>query len=545
MVQVDQPSTLDVPQQQVGKRILRATGALMLIQVIIKGFGLIEKMILGYCFGGTSYLTDAYNAAKDIAFYLFQLVDQAVMHSFLPVFVQRMRERGEQDAWKLASTTINLLMGIMAVIAVLGVVYTPQLMPLFLPDWFKPGADVDPALADLTIKMTRAMLVAVIFLATSSLTYCLLNSYKQFALPASADLALKGTVLVFAILFAKSWGPYALAVGFVIGAVAKVAVHSTGLGRRLGHYRPTVELRDPDLKRFGLLALPLLAGVSISIVRQVFDQRFISSLPEGSYAALKFARQLCDMPVSNLAFVFGIALFPFLADIAAKHDYERLRGMLMTASRMMVLIFLPLAVCIILLRVPIVTLLFSENSMLTTRPLTIYALGMLIGALEIIVLQFYFAMADTLRPTIIGALMVPLHVAVAYLGVYKWEWGVVAIAAALLISKGTKIIVLYAIIRRRLHNLEGLRTLALFGKVLLALLPLLGVLLLANHFLPMPHGLDGAKAKLLAISPLMVAGGVGMFLYGIVLHLLRTEETSLLVDKVRGKLAKRATSTPA
>ena len=117
MVQIEQQQTPHLSHAQVGRRILRATGALMVFQVILKGFGIIEKSILGHLFG-TSYLTDAYNAAKDIAFYIFQMVDQVVMHSFLPVFVQRMREQGEKDAWRLASTTINILVLLMAAAAI-------------------------------------------------------------------------------------------------------------------------------------------------------------------------------------------------------------------------------------------------------------------------------------------------------------------------------------------------------------------------------------------------------------------------------------------
>ena len=194
MVETQSQVHEQVPAAQVGRRVLRATGALMLIQVFLKGFGLIEKMVLSRCFG-TGWQADAYNAAKDIAFYLFQIVDQVIMHSFLPVFVQRLREKGEQDAWRLASTAINLLILIMGAIALLGITHTHQVMHLFLQGWMSEDTLRDPSLIPVTEHLTRVMLIAVIFLTTSSLTYCLLNSYKQFALPASAELALKGTVL--------------------------------------------------------------------------------------------------------------------------------------------------------------------------------------------------------------------------------------------------------------------------------------------------------------------------------------------------------------
>ena len=197
MTHIEQPQAAPSPTQT-SRRIVRATGALMLVQVILRGFGLIEKMILAKYFA-TNYLADAYNAARDIAMYGFQLADQVIMHSFLPVFVARLREEGEAKAWRLASTTINLLLLVMGTLAALGIVHAQEILPWFMPDWFTPDSTQPRAIILVTIHLTQVMLVAMIFLTVSSLTYCLLNSYKKFTLPASADLALKGTVMVFEI----------------------------------------------------------------------------------------------------------------------------------------------------------------------------------------------------------------------------------------------------------------------------------------------------------------------------------------------------------
>ncbi|HEY3416904.1 MAG TPA: lipid II flippase MurJ [Armatimonadota bacterium] len=544
MVQSEQQAAVqDVPHAQVANRILRATGALMLVQIVLRGFGFIEKMILGKYFG-TEWMADAYNAGKDIAFYVYQFIDQAVMHSFLPVFVGRLREHGEEDAWRLASTVINMLALLMLIVAVAGMVFTPQMLPLFVPSWFHHHPGQNPQLIPLTVQLTRMMLAAVIFLAASSLTYSLLNSYKQFALPASADLALKGTVLVFAIAFAHTWGPVALAVGFVCGALAKFLVHTIGLGRRFTHYRPVLDLRHPGFTTFAWLALPLLIGVLFSIFRQVMDTRFASSLPEGSISAIRYARTLCDMPVQFFPFAFGIALFPFLADIALAGDMERLRGMLMTATRMMVLIFLPLAAALIFMRYPIVNGIFGSEKFgqasadLTTAPLVLYAVGMLTAALEIVVLQFFFAMKDTVRPMVVGLAVLPLHIGIAYMGVFHWGMGAAAIALALLVNKSSKVVVLYTLIRKKLFSLEGSRTVALTGKVLIALIPFIAIIWLGVHFLPEPGHVAGKIKKILALLPFGVVAGVATLVYLALLHALRAEEVNIVVDKVRGKLRK-------
>jgi len=535
-VQIEQNTHEETPPAQVGQRIMRATGALMLIQVVMKLFGFIEKSILSHLFG-TSYITDAYMQARDIAFYVFQLVDQVVMHSFLPVFVQNIREKGEKDAWRLASTAINLLIILMAVVAVAGVFFMPDMLHLFVPGWYTGNPEQNPKLIPLTVQLARMMLVAVVFMATTSLTYCLLNSYKKFALPSAADIVLKGTVLLFAVFFAGTWGPYALALGFIIGAVGKLAVHAFGLRAQLVYYQPVLDLQNPGLKKFGLLAAPLLVGVIGSIIRQMFDNGFTSSLGEGSLSALKFAKTVCDVPVQFFPFAFGIALFPFLADIAVSGDKERLRTMLMTVTRMMIIIFVPLTILIWMLRNPIVMAAFGPDSMDTVAPLQIYALGMLISALEIVVLQFFFAMSETLWPTIIGLVIIPFHILVSWLGVYEWHLATVGIALALLISKGTKIVILYSLIRKRLGTLEVKQTLWTIAKVVVALLPMLVILWLAVHYLPLPKKeLKNLLGFIKAMLPFGVAGIIALAMYFTALYYSGVDEMSLLVAKVRGKL---------
>lgn len=538
-MQIENNSHEEVPQAQVGQRIMRATGALMLIQVVMKLFGFIEKSILSNFFGGTSYITDAYSQARDIAFLVYTLVEQVVMHSFLPVFVQNIREKGEKDAWRLASTAINLLIILMGIVAVTGVFFMPNMLHFFVPGWFTGNPKQNPELIPLTVQLARMMLIAVVFMATTSLTYCLLNSYKKFALPAAADLVLKGTVLLFAIFFIGKLGIFALALGFIIGAMGKLAVHVFGLRAKLVNYRPALDLKNPGLKKFGILAAPLLVGILGSDIRQIVDNMFISGLGEGSKAALSFAKTVCDMPVQFFPFAFGIALFPFLADIAVSGDKERLRTMLMTVTRMMIIIFIPLTLLIWMLHIPIVMAAFGPKAMATAAPLQIYALGMLISALEIVVLQFFFAMCETLWPTIIGLAIIPFHILLSWTGVYQWHLATVGIALALLISKGTKVIILYGLIRKRLGTLEVKKTLWTLAKVVVALLPMLVILWLTVHYLPNPTKVSGNKLHLIiALSKFGVAGVVASAMYFIALYYSGVEEMSLLVAKVRGKLGR-------
>ena len=201
--------------------------------------------------------------------------------------------------------------------------------------------------------------------------------------------------------------------------------------------------------------------------------------------------------------------------------------MLMSATRTMILIFVPLAFMVILLRFSIITGLygsakFDANSVsITAGPLAIYAITMLAAALEIIVNQFYFAMSDTIRPTVVGMVLVPVQIGIAYFGAVTLNWGAVAIALGLLVYRYSKVIVLYTMIRGKLGALEGQNTLRLLGKIVVALLPLIAILVVGNHLLLRHTAKNPAATQQLVITgtaghpaavehapqPMMTAGG--------------------------------------
>jgi len=96
--------------------------------------------------------------------------------------------------------------------------------------------------------------------------------------------------------------------------------------------------------------------------------------------------------------------------------------------------------------------------------------------------------------------------------------------------------------------------LLLLGKIALALLPLIAILLLLMHFfLPSPDAVAGDIAgvvhksvnnklvKLLSLMPYAGAALLGFLLYGMMLRFLRVEEIELVLAKIRGRVKKTAT----
>src|SRR5262249_20949034 len=121
----------------------------------------------------------------------------------------------------------------------------------------------------LAARLIQIAFPACIFLSLSALTNITLNGLKKFVLPASADLAFKGLILLSLVILYKYAGVYAAAVGILLGAISKLLIQFSLLYRKWSFRASFV---DPAYgKNVWKLSWPLLLGVSFSQVNTLAE----------------------------------------------------------------------------------------------------------------------------------------------------------------------------------------------------------------------------------------------------------------------------------
>ena len=124
--------------------------------------GWVRVVVLGNLFGATAEL-DAYYAAFRIPDLLFQLVAAGAIASSLVPVLSGLIAEGERDrAWRVASTVLNLMLGVLLILAVLLFILAPSMVPFLVPGF-------DEATTQMTIELTRLMLISPIFLAAGAI----------------------------------------------------------------------------------------------------------------------------------------------------------------------------------------------------------------------------------------------------------------------------------------------------------------------------------------------------------------------------------------
>jgi len=493
--------------------------------------GWIRLLVIGSQFGASREL-DAYFAAFRIPDAIFQLVVAgALSAALIPVFSSYRARDQEAEAWQLASSVINLVLIALAALSLVMAILAPFFVPIVAPGFDAPTTE-------LTIRMTRVMLISPVLIGMGAVVTGILNSYQQFTVPAIAPLLYNVAIIFAAIFLAPIMGVEGLAVGVAIGSLAHLAVQLPNLARVGQRYDLTIGLSHPGVRRVAWLMGPRTLGLAAGQINFLVSTVLASGLQEGSLTAYNYAFQLSQIPVGVIGVSIAVALFPTLSQDAALGRIGEIRRQVAGAVRVLIFVAAPLTAIMVVLREPLTSVfyqygLFSQSATdRTASTLLFFALG-LVGHIVVHVLtRAYYAMQDTRTP--VAWAIVAVAVNVPLMAMLVGPMGVEGLALALSIASVIEVIGLLWFLRRRIESVEGsaiARTVARSGVAgLAAALLMLGGLTLLQA--SMAGLLDNAVGRLLVLL-LLAAAGSAIFL--VVATALRSPE----LDQLRGVLQRR------
>jgi len=551
--------TPETQTQSAGRSVARATagiGALHFVRFLI---GFVAQPLIAHNLG-FSWPADVYQVSTDIVTRFWLVFEKVVNPAFLPQFIAALKEDGEEEAWRLASTAIVILLALLLGATALGWVFMPQLVG-FLSQ--KSNAQQ----VALTIYSARVLLLGLIALGTSSLTYTILNGYKRFVWAAVGDALWKtgvfgGAALAF-LLYHKPIGalvalqkisPTAgqeaqlLALGlkslqlilggFLVGSILKIVPHILAIGPKWRFFRPRLDLSNPRVRAMLALALPLVLGIVISETRGFYLQRLADDpsiqIPASRFA-LKLSRLINDTFIQIFPYALSIGIFPFLADLARERDKQPLTDLIVRALRVCFFVFIPLTAILIALRLPLLHALWtggrltSRETLQIVPPYLAFTLGLTGFACEMMLGQAFYALTRTWAPTLIGLAVSVVWVIFAKFGVENLGWGLAAIAGAEAFSKSLKCVVMWRMLKPHLGEIRRRDNLLFFGQLLgasivAALVAIIGARLLAPSGASRGHLLVGVT----------LSGALAVAAFAALAKTFRIEEMGMIGRRRRG-----------
>jgi putative peptidoglycan lipid II flippase len=404
--------------------ILKSASAITLITLISRICGYLRDQRIALLLG-TSPAADAFILAFRIPSLVRRLSGEGAFGgAFIPIFTSYLREKPREQAMRLARAIFWDVAVILAVLAILGVAFSRQVIYLFT---IFSASEVH---WDLAVSLNRVILPCIIFVGLAAVAGGILNSFHEFALPAATPIAFNLTVVVFSLGFlykpltarlpaSLSSPACALAIGVVAGSAIQVLMLIPAVLRRGVGLAPAVEFADPGVRRVGKLMGPGVFAACAYQINFLIGTFFATSprMPSGSVASLYVAERLMQLVLGSYAIAISTALLPTMSHQAAERNYDEMKRTFGFSLRIVSFITIPAAVGLILLREPIIQVLFqhgqfaARSTALTSNALFYYALGLPAYAAIWLITPMYYATQDTKTPAQIGVYMIVTNLA--------------------------------------------------------------------------------------------------------------------------------------
>jgi len=426
---------------------------------------------------GSNAVTDAYYAAftiPDILNYL--LAGGALSITFLPVFLEYFTSEREEEAWKVFSIVLTAMSILLVILLAVAEIFAPE-----LTYWIAPG--FKPEQHRTVIYLTRIMLPAQAFFFLGGVLSAVQYAQRRFLIPSLAPLIYNGMIIAFGMLLSKRWGIAAFSWGVVAGScIGNFLIQVYGVVRLSARFRFILELRHPGFLRFLRLSIPIMLGFSLIFVDDWAIRWFGSYLIPASITWLNYGKTLMRVVVAIFAQAAGVASFPLLARSIAEKKWAEMKEELQDALRHVIFAMVPVSVLMAVLSKPIVYLLFSRTRLSlhdmeqTALAMTVFLIGGIGWGVQAIIGRGFYALGDTLTPTLIGS-----GLTLAWLPVYWWlgrAYLHLGLAAASSLSVLVYTAVLCVVLFRRLEM-----SLSILGSQLLRILACSGGAALIAIFL--------------------------------------------------------------
>lgn len=517
-------------------RVTKAAGVVGAATFLSRIFGFIRDVVIA-AFFGASMSSDAFFVAFRIPNLLRRLFAEGSLSvAFVPVFTEYLTRKGRAEAFDLARAAIWVLSIIVAGVAVLGVLFSPLVIRVIAP-----GFVDEPLKFALTVNLTRLTFPYIFFICLVALSMGILNTLGHFAAPALAPVMLNLAMIGAAFLVCPHLETpvYGLAYGVLLGGLLQLILQIPFLIKKGVFFWRRAGLRHPGLKKVGRLMLPTIFGAAVYQINILVGTLLASLLPEGSVSYLYYADRLVQFPLGVFAIAMATAVLPSISRQAAKKDYRGVEETFGHAIRQVLFITMPAMVGLIVLREPIVALLFKRgafdlyNVQLTAQALLYYGVGLwAFSAVRVVVATFY-ALQDTRTPVRMAVISVVANIILGVILMRYLAHGGLALATSL--ASMLNLALLLAALSKRLGRLDlGQIGRSALKTVLCSLAMGVAVWLVAAAIIP---GLEGGLMPLL----LGLAGTIlaGMVSYAGFAYLVKNNEMAMILEAARRGIKRR------
>jgi putative peptidoglycan lipid II flippase len=337
------------------KRI--GTNSLILVVLTLVGqvTGLIRETTTAYFLGATGR-ADAYIAAFQPIDIVTSALILAVPFGLIPFLVNYRRRFGEAGShWAIDRVQLGTACCFLVISLFL---YRRSEWIVHLTNPQLSGAQLEQA-----IQLWHWMLPAIPMVSLTAFFIAQLIAEDRFFFPGANSIFLNLSIVIVPVFAWKFLGVKAFALGVLLGSFLQLVTQGWAVLGRHRHRHSKIEGTKPSLWRdAAIIIVPVVLLYTLGGLNTLIPRRFASDLGEGSLAVFTYATR-ASLPIYLLG-VYAIS-YPYFSTFAravASGEIEQARRLLRSMLRSAVLFALPAMSAIIVLREPLVRILFFRGA---------------------------------------------------------------------------------------------------------------------------------------------------------------------------------------
>lgn len=387
--------------------------------LIVSGMTLLSR-ILGMLRDAVIANLAGAGAAADLFLFAFRIpnflrrlfAEGAFSQAFVPVLTEYQQRGDLTEVRRLIGGVSGTLGGIVTVVTLLAVVFSPLVVMLFgfgwFLDWLRGGSvGFKYLLASDLLRLTFPYLWFITFVALSG---AILNTLGKFAVTAFTPVLLNASMIGCALWLApKLEHPeIGLAVGVFLGGILQFLLQIPFLRRSGVLVWPRWAWHEEGVAKIRRLMLPALFGVSVNQINLLLDTVIANFMVPGTISWLYYADRLLEFPLG----IFGVALSTvLLPTLARQHAVTASRSFSDTLQWGLCMAFLfgiPATLGLAVLAEPILAVVYwrgkftIEDLHATANVLQAFNLGMISLMVSKVLATGYYARHDTRTPVRYG-----------------------------------------------------------------------------------------------------------------------------------------------
>jgi putative peptidoglycan lipid II flippase len=382
--------------------------------VAIVGAATLASRVLGFvrdvaiaALFGASARADAFVVAFQFSNLVRRLLTEGALNAaFVPLYLRRRDEGGEDAAGAFAGRLIGTItLALIAVSALLALA-----MPLLMLA-LAPGFSDRPQPLALSIELSRLMLPYLVLAGPVAVLMGVLNANHRYSTAALAAVTFNVVILIgISGLFLARAGDSDLSARVVSLAIACAGLCQlalVGCAVWIGPEKatPLGLLPRGEARRFAALAIPGLIASGIPQLTMIVAVMVASDWP-GAVSWLYYANRLVELPLGIVGIAIGTVMTPALTHALRGDNRELAPRTIRHGIEMALGLAMPAAIALSLLAWPIIRILFERgaftiaDSNSTSAMLGALAIGLPGHVLVKALSPVFFAREDTRAPMI-------------------------------------------------------------------------------------------------------------------------------------------------